>query len=210
MNIAQGAHRLGVTDKKVLSKAEEYLRTLNVKCKTKALASEAELAKSMVCLDLSCQLFGHEYKREQLIKYAGTGEKEYQVAPCRACDVHCWCLVRFSVCVCVCVCVFVRGWLHPWPAKVSAVFPAVCPAVCIRGCECVLVCEYECPAVLRPDPWCSDLPLRDDGDISETSHQGGRHWRGMTRANMSGSESQAPVNCNAVVCCCYSLVCVRV
>jgi hypothetical protein len=71
---------LGVTDKKVLSKAEEYLRTLNVKCKTKALASEAELAKSMVCLDLSCQLFGHEYKREQLIKYAGTGEKEYQVA----------------------------------------------------------------------------------------------------------------------------------
>uniref|UniRef100_A0A6U8HBD9 Origin recognition complex subunit 6 n=1 Tax=Eutreptiella gymnastica TaxID=73025 RepID=A0A6U8HBD9_9EUGL len=80
MNIEQGAQRLNVTDKKVLSKAEEYLRLLVVKCKTRGLAAEAELAKPMVCLDLACQLLGQDYQRDQLIKYSGTGEKEYQTA----------------------------------------------------------------------------------------------------------------------------------
>ena len=67
---------------------------------------------------------------------------------------------------------------------------------------CMIVALYwdECTGLqicmcMRAGPWCS-LPLRDDGDVSETSHQGARHWRGMTRASPSGSESRALVDCS--------------
>ena len=54
--------------------------------------------------------------------------------------------------------------------------------------------------------WCSGVPLREGGDVNETSHQRARHWRGMTMANPSWRESLAPVNCNVVVCFCFSVV----
>eukprot|EP00667_Euglena_gracilis_P012800 EG_transcript_13159 len=80
MNIAQGAPRLQITDKKVLAKAEEFLRLVNVKTKARSLGPEVELAKAMVCLDLACALGNCSVDRPTLMKLAGTGEKGYQEA----------------------------------------------------------------------------------------------------------------------------------
>jgi hypothetical protein len=80
MNIAQGSCRLSISNPKVISKASEYLRLVDVKSKSRPVTNEIELGKAMVCLDLACQVASQDYDRHKLMKFSGLGEKEYQAA----------------------------------------------------------------------------------------------------------------------------------
>ena len=76
---------------------------------------------------------------------------------------------------------FLKVWLDvllyssPFPSLSDEFlsFLHACLRVHARVCACVCVGGYPGPGpeFLRPDPWCSGLPLNDVGDVSETSHQ---------------------------------------
>ncbi|XP_036766973.2 origin recognition complex subunit 6 isoform X1 [Manis pentadactyla] len=71
------APRLGITEPKVLRKAEEYLRLSQVKC-TGLSAHTTETSNAVMCLDLAASCMKCPMDRACLIKLSGLNKKMYQ------------------------------------------------------------------------------------------------------------------------------------
>ncbi|XP_036876666.1 origin recognition complex subunit 6 isoform X2 [Manis javanica] len=71
------APRLGITEPKVLRKAEEYLRLSQVKC-TGLSAHTTETSNAVMCLDLAASYMKCPMDRAYLIKLSGLNKKMYQ------------------------------------------------------------------------------------------------------------------------------------
>ena len=69
----------------------------------------------------------------------------------------------------MCVC----GWVGGCYRYGYGVLQVCCVLLHSTACTSGAACTE------RLDPWCSGLPLQEVSDVSETSHQGARCWRGM-------------------------------
>ena len=69
---------LNIPSKKIVRKAEEYLRLCRVKCPM-GLGTE-EVAKPFACVELACQKYSLPFNKERAIRLSGGNDKIYQLA----------------------------------------------------------------------------------------------------------------------------------